>query len=202
MFKKKLGRFFQIRKNLEVEIGFKKIWAHDLAEELDFVDLSVVWKRGGQENETKGYELNYIEVDMEMDEVFRRVSKFYSKSKNFSAIEDKICVFQLKEYKQLKDKRIDTGTVLAQYHYNMSKHVGDICAGEDYGDENDLFKDVESKRLPLVRIKFAPITDYGTIMIDFTIKISQTYNTVSKELIKEFNTKHESIRSSYLFNAT
>lgn len=82
----------------------------------------------------------------------------------------------------------------------MSKHVGDICAADDYGEE-DLFKDVETKRLPLVRIKFAPIKNYGVVMIEFTIKISQTYNTVNKALIKDFNFRHSSVRSSYLFNA-
>lgn len=100
MLKRGLTRIFKTKRHLEIEIGFKKLYAHEIPEELDFVDLAVVWKRGAQENETKGYELNYLENDMEMDEVFRRVSGFYSKNKKqFSDVENKTCLFQLKEYK-------------------------------------------------------------------------------------------------------
>jgi hypothetical protein len=77
-----------------VTVHFKKIITKQLSEKLDFVDFSVVWKRGNeQENETKGYEMNYLEFDQEMDEVFKRVSRFYSKDANFSTWEQKMCTF-------------------------------------------------------------------------------------------------------------
>jgi hypothetical protein len=70
----------------------------------------MVWRRGKKQiNETKGYELNYLENDMEMDEVFHRVSGFYSKDPIFNKVEEKHCEFLLKEYKQKDDKRIDKG---------------------------------------------------------------------------------------------
>lgn len=50
--------------------------------------------------------------------------------------------------------------MLASYNFNMSKHVGSVCGSDDY-DEDEIFKDVENKRLPLVRIKFAPIKVIG-----------------------------------------
>lgn len=40
----------------------------------------MVWKRGLKHtNESKGYELNYLEYDAKMDEEFKRVSGFYLK---------------------------------------------------------------------------------------------------------------------------
>lgn len=78
---------FEHKKNMEITLCFRKIYAHQLPEDLDFVDIAVVWRRGNeQENETKGYELNYLENDMEMDDVFRRVSGFYSKDADFTKI--------------------------------------------------------------------------------------------------------------------
>ena len=69
-----------------------------LSENTDFVDLAVVWKRGPeQSNETKGYELNYIEYDDKMDEVYKRISGFYTlKKSNIPYYESKYCIFQLK----------------------------------------------------------------------------------------------------------
>lgn len=75
-------------------MSFLKIYTLELNEKLDFVDLSIVWKRGQeQENETKGYEMNYLECDQEMDETFKRVSNFYSKDSAFTKVEEKMCSF-------------------------------------------------------------------------------------------------------------
>jgi len=91
---RRLTRLIQHKKNLEVTVNFKKIITKQLSEKLDFVDFSVVWKRGAeQENETKGYEMNYLEFDQDMDEVFKRVSGFYSKDAKFSTWEQKLCTF-------------------------------------------------------------------------------------------------------------
>ena len=61
----------------EVTVLFKEIRCLNLSDELSIVDLAVEWQRGEQINETKGYEMNYIECDYVMDEVFKRVSGFY-----------------------------------------------------------------------------------------------------------------------------
>lgn len=60
----------------------------------------MVWKRGtDQTNETKGYELNYLENDYDMDEVFKRISGFYvnkndiKKGVDEPIYESKWCVF-------------------------------------------------------------------------------------------------------------
>lgn len=112
-FRKSITRMFEHKRNMEITLQFKMIYAHQLPENLDFVDLAIVWRRGTEQvNETRGYELNYLENDMEMDEVFRRVSGFYSKDPEFNKIQEKQCIFELKEYKQLNDKRIDKGTII------------------------------------------------------------------------------------------
>ena len=100
------------KKNYEITVEFKKIQCMALPESLSVVDLAVVWQRGEQINETKGYEMNYIECDYEMDEVFKRVSGFYydkkSKNENNPWIQ-KYCIFKLKEYKQ--SENIDEGRI-------------------------------------------------------------------------------------------
>lgn len=47
--------------------------------------------------------MNYLECDQVMDETFKRVSNFYSKDSKFTKVEEKMCTFQLKEYKWVKD---------------------------------------------------------------------------------------------------
>lgn len=77
-----------------------------MSDKLDFLDLAIVWRRGDEQvNETKGYELNYIECDSEMDDIFRRVSGFYAKDNSNKNWEKKMCTFQLKMYKWDKDIR-------------------------------------------------------------------------------------------------
>ena len=68
---KKISRIFSRKKQLEITLEFKKISSYSIPETVDFVDLAVVWNRGKKQiNETKGYELNYLEEDIQMDEVF------------------------------------------------------------------------------------------------------------------------------------
>jgi hypothetical protein len=88
----------KIRKvvDLEVYMKFLKIECKHLSDKLDFVDLAVVWDRGDQTNESKGYELNYIEIDSPMNETFRRISGFKQKGEN--VWEEKKCVFKLVQY--------------------------------------------------------------------------------------------------------
>jgi hypothetical protein len=82
--KRRLTRILSKKKFFEIELKFKKILTPDISEKINFVDLAIRWKRGTQQtNETKGYEVNYLECDMEMDDVFRRVSGFYGKGKDF-----------------------------------------------------------------------------------------------------------------------
>ena len=71
---------------------FMKIECVYLSDKIDFVDLGVIWDRGDQTNETRGYELNYIEIDAPMNETFRRVSGFKTKKDGW---EEKKCKFKL-----------------------------------------------------------------------------------------------------------
>jgi hypothetical protein len=64
--------------------------------------------------------MNYLEYDQEMDEVFRRVSGFYSKNSKFTSWERKLCTFQLKEYKWVGEVRSPKGEVIAEADYDMS----------------------------------------------------------------------------------
>ena len=100
-------KYGQLKQDFQITIQFKKIEALKLSEKVNFIDLCVVWKRGeNQANETKGYELNYLEYDADMDEVFKRISGFYSKKKSDKdepLFESKYCMFQLKLYEHKGD---------------------------------------------------------------------------------------------------
>ena len=89
----------QPKKDLEITLKFIRISTPNLSEKINFIDLAIVWRRGQeQENETKGYEMNYLECDQEMNEVFKRVSGFYVKKGTFNKFEEKNCEFLVKEY--------------------------------------------------------------------------------------------------------
>ena len=75
---------------------FMKIECLHLSDKIDFIDFAIIWDRGDQTNDTKGYELNYIECDCPMNETFRRISGF--KQKNDGAWEEKKCTFKLMSY--------------------------------------------------------------------------------------------------------
>ena len=67
--------------NLEICIKYIKLAAHSINEKVDFVDLAIMTELPEQSNdkptnETRGCELNYIENDTPMSEVFRRVQSF------------------------------------------------------------------------------------------------------------------------------
>ena len=204
--KRRLTRLLEYKKNLEVELCFKKIYTHELPEKLDFVDLTVVWQRGTeQQNETKGYEMNYLECDQEMDEVFRRVSGFYSKDRHFQTVEPKMCTFYLKEYKWKDGLRSDRGIILGQLDYDMSKHVDKCCfegPSTSSLNESELFKDIsrtESKASACKisekkRIKFPKVKNYGNILIEFTMHVQITEHSENKKNIRDFNKRNTVLR--------
>ena len=68
----------------------------------------------GKMRHLKGYELNYIERDYVIDEVFKCVLGFYHNKLHF---EEKYCTFRLKEYKHsqnIDEGRINKGKIIAQ----------------------------------------------------------------------------------------
>lgn len=119
---KRLSRLIQPKKDLEITVRFLKISTPTLSDKLNFIDLAIVWRRGQeQENETQGYEMNYLENDQAMNEVFKRVSGFYLKKGSNTEFEEKNCEFLVKEYQQNKqDQRMPDPKIIAVKQYNMS----------------------------------------------------------------------------------
>ena len=64
--------------------------------------LVVEWKRGPESQQTRPVELNDIVPDHEMNDVFSKVSSFYSK--NNGKYEKKVCNFILKNVHEDVDK--------------------------------------------------------------------------------------------------
>lgn len=182
--KKRIERIVQHKMNLEVQLSFIKIAAPNISDKIDFVDLAIVWQRGPeQSNETKGYELNYIEFDLEMNEVFRRVSGFYSNDKDFKTFNKKMCTFILKEYKWTGDKRDAKGTELGHCEYDMSSHIQLGISNDlpDFSNEN------QTKSIKTKKIKFPKVKNYGDIVLEFTMQIRETENTENRHAMRQFN---------------
>ena len=83
-----ISRIGQKKQNYEIKLSIKKIGANVDKDG----ELYVVWKRGPQTDKTKKYEVNDIEVDAEANDVFVRVSSFYSTS---TTVVPKGCDFQV-----------------------------------------------------------------------------------------------------------
>ena len=174
-----LSRKFKKKSHFQIDLKLIKISAPHIDQEIDFVDLAVVWKRGPQQDEThngpglyKGYELNHIEVDCHMDhrnpsreaEVFQRVSGFYQDGKG--NWDKKFCHFQIKHYEyDLADnsKRIDQGKIIGELQYNMSENI--TC-------EPDTIRTVE------IATKSWLI---GPVTLEFTMLIRETENSINAE---------------------
>ena len=72
-----IGKMISSKKvNLEVTLKLVKIHCLNLSDKLDYVDLTIVWERGPHKYTSTPYELNYLDYDEEMKDVFRRITSF------------------------------------------------------------------------------------------------------------------------------
>ena len=62
----------------------------------DDCEVQVVWKRGPEEQAGEWVDLNYIEVDADLQDEFSKVSSFYKASAAAETHEPKTCEFLLK----------------------------------------------------------------------------------------------------------
>ena len=79
--------------------------------------------------------------------------------------------------------------MIGQLDYNMSKHIDKDC-------NDDLKLICEDRRQPTIRIKFPKNRKYGSIMVDFKITITETYNCSNKSAMKELNKRYSNTMMS------
>ena len=180
--------------DLEISMKFIKIAALNMNDKLDFVDLAIIWERADQSNETKGYELNYIECDCPMSEVFRRVSGFHQQGNG--NWEEKSCSLKLVKYKHDENGRIEgqKGEVIADIEYEMTRHINyedEKAAKKTKKKADDIdkqeFKNEDDSMQPWNKIKSVTFESHqlskdliGKVQLDFILCIEKTENCAKR----------------------
>lgn len=84
----------------------------------DDCEVLVIWKRGVEEQAGEYVDLNYIQIDNEINDEFSKVSTFYKKNAKDETFEPKNCEFLLKMRTNYGEQ------IFASIEYNMAPHVG------------------------------------------------------------------------------
>ena len=176
---------------MEITVRFLKISAPKLSDLINLVDLAVVWRRGSQENETKGYVMNYIDFDQKMEDVFFRISGFYIKNQQF---QDKFFTIMLKEY-TLDDngnRMLKHARILCKKEFNMKPHL-DIRRIQK---RNGCLELQRSYTIDPIEVCFQKIMKTGPVTVQFQLTIEQTDNIQRKS---QFNSHASAMRQSVAF---
>lgn len=122
---KAISRAAQKKQNYMITAALAKIGCSSLSND---IELCVVWKRGPESQKSQVYELNEIEHDTDMTDIFTKVSSFYSKDN--ITFEKKMCNFGI--------MMVDNQGVQTQ--------IGDVEVDmSDYVNHNDSHQHIEFK---------------------------------------------------------
>lgn len=123
---KAIQRKAQKKQNFEIQLKIVRVSSVIVKRDLQ---LQLFWKRGPQQDKTNIFDLNELEVDATLNEVFSKVSSFYTKDEG-ATYEKKTGSLILKEISKNGE------TVIAQKEVDMSYLVNKVDHPESIELEN------------------------------------------------------------------
>ena len=127
----KLNRLRQVKADYRITVKILKIGA--TVE--DDCEVRVIWKRGPEEQQGEWVDLNYIEIDADLNDEFSKVSGFYKASATAETFEAKKCNFILRMKNSYGEQ--DFG----QVEVNMASYVGKTNEPQTINFPDSFFKD-------------------------------------------------------------
>ena len=127
----KLNRLRQVKADYKITVKILKV----AAQVEDDCEVQVVWKRGPEEQKGEWVDLNYIEVDADLNDEFSKVSGFYKASASAETYEEKKCQFVLNMRNSYGEQ------AFGNIEMNMATYVGKESEPQKIEFPESFFKD-------------------------------------------------------------
>ena len=190
----KLNRLRQVKADYKITVKILKI----AASVEDDCEVQVVWKRGPEEQKGEWVDLNYIEVDADLQDEFSKVSGFYKASASAETYEEKKCQFVLNMRNSYGEQ------AFGNIEMNMAAYVGKDSEPQKIEFPDSFFKDTyinvewtiqldESARSSTITASTSNVATktFTQAEVDDMIKSAETLETQKVELAAQLEKIYE-----------
>jgi hypothetical protein len=188
----KLNRLRQVKADYKITVKILKI----AATVEDDCEVQVVWKRGPEEQKGEWVDLNYIEVDADLNDEFSKVSGFYKANASAETYEEKKCQFVLNMRNSYGEQ------AFGNIEMNMAAYVGKDSEPQTITFPESFFKDTyinvewtiqidESARSSTTIEKPVANKTFTQAEVDDMIKSAETLESQKGELVAQLDKINE-----------